>query len=108
MRNVELLRADLSRETDRNLRVEAPIGSRFTSGIRTGEAPARFAMVLRIERDELRRYVGFERPWSPAWLTVFAAAPALAIASQSSTEAATGASQKMCLPAVRQSSTMTR
>ena len=55
-----------------------------------------------------RRYVGFDRPWKPAWQTVLAAAAAAAIALTSSTVEASGASQKTWRPAASDASTIAR
>jgi hypothetical protein len=54
VRDVELLRADLAGQPDRDLRVEPPVDRAPAGRIRRREAPARLAVPLRDERDEMK------------------------------------------------------
>src|SRR5690606_36324301 len=51
--DVDLVRGELAREPDRDVRVQPPVEGALERAVRRWDAPARFAVVLRVEGDDV-------------------------------------------------------
>src|SRR5690606_16353261 len=51
--DVDLMRGELAREPDRDIRIQPPVEGALEGAVRSGHAPARLAVVLRVEGDDV-------------------------------------------------------